>query len=176
MLLTICALVLLGTTVLTVNSNTLNQGTIMRQTQTGIYAVSLATSYIQKAMSLDFDEGTVTRPNALPTNTNPATSTFTSTSNYSATTPLAFLTTPANLGIETNASGRNIIGTQEYAGKDSSFDDFDDYNGFSVKTLVANVDSFYVSAVVYYVTQPTTAQPTPVLSATATWLKRLIFV
>jgi hypothetical protein len=170
MMLTICALVLLGTTVLTVNRTSLNQGTILRQTESGIYAVSLATSYIQKAVSLDFDEGTVTRPTSLPTNLDPSTATFTTTSNYSTT---KFLTIPANLGIETNASNRNEFGPQEYANKDTSFDDFDDYNGFSIDTAITNVDVFHISASVYYVTQPTTAQPTPVLSTTATWLKRL---
>ena len=75
--------------------------------------------------------------------------------------------------METIASGHNVFGPQEYANKDSSFDDFDDYNGFSVDTAITNVDKFHVSAIVYYVTQPTTAQPTPIISTTATWLKRL---
>jgi hypothetical protein len=175
MLLTICALVLLGTTVLTLNRNTLNEGTILRQTESGIYAVSLATSYIQKALSLDFDEGTVTRPASVATNLDPATATFTTTSNFSTTD---FLTLAANLGIETNASGRNIYPLpsntiQEIAQKDSTFDDFDDYNNFSIDTSIVNVDRFRISAKVYYVTQPTTAQPTPTFTTTPTWLKRI---
>ena len=172
MLLSICALILLGTTVFTVNRNTLNQGTILRQTESGIYAVSLATSYIQKAVSLDFDEGTVTRPSNVPTNLNPATATFTSTSDYSSTGN-KFLTLAANLGIETNTSTRNKFGNEEYAQKDSSFDDFDDYNNFAIDTNIVNVDRFHVTAKVYYVTQPTAGQPTPTYTATPTWLKRI---
>jgi len=171
--LTICALILLGTTVFTVNRNTLNQGTILRQTESGIYAVSLATSYIQKALSLDFDEGTVTRPPNVPTNLNPSTATFTTTSDYSSAGN-KFLTLAANLGIETNASNRNIYGTNpEIAQKDTSFDDFDDYNNFSIDTNIVNVDKFHITAKVYYVTQPTTAQPTPTYTTTPTWLKRI---
>ncbi|MGD1044744.1 MAG: hypothetical protein ABR936_05375 [Bacteroidota bacterium] len=55
-MLTIVALLLLGTTALTVNSNNLNQGTILRQTEIGMYAIGLATSYFEKASNLDFDE------------------------------------------------------------------------------------------------------------------------
>ena len=59
MILTTGALVLLGTTVLTVNQNNINQGTILRQTEVGIYAISLASSYVEKASSFNFDEYTV---------------------------------------------------------------------------------------------------------------------
>jgi hypothetical protein len=158
MMLTIGALILLGTTVFTVNRNSLNQGTIMRQTESGIYAVSLATSYIQKALSLDFDENTVVRPNALPTNQVPS---------------LLPLTPAAYLGREPTAGMTNKYGPTEWANKDTSFDDFDDYNNFSIDTVIVNVDRFHVTAFVYYVTQPTTAQPTPIYTATPTWLKRL---
>ena len=85
-----------------------------------------------------------------------------------------FLTLAANLGIETNASNRNIYGTNpEIAQKDTSFDDFDDYNNFSIDTNIVNVDKFHITAKVYYVTQPTTAQPTPTYTTTPTWLKRI---
>jgi hypothetical protein len=71
MMLTAGALILLGVTVLSVNRNNLQNGTILRQTELGIYAVSLATSYVQHATSLAFDELTVVRP-VLPTNPAPA--------------------------------------------------------------------------------------------------------
>jgi hypothetical protein len=62
MLLTTGAMILLGLTVLTVNRNNLQSGTILRQTELGVYAISLATSYIEKASGLSFDEQTVTGP------------------------------------------------------------------------------------------------------------------
>ncbi len=170
MMLSILAVVLLGTTILTTNRTSLQQGTILRQAQVGIYCVSLATSYIQKAMSMDFDEGTVVRPSALATSLNPGTATFTSTSDFSANTK--FLTLAANLGPDT-ATSHNINPPKEYANKDSSYDDFDDYNGFSIDTSITNVDRFHVSASVYYVTQPTILVPTPTKTTTPTWLKRM---
>jgi hypothetical protein len=170
MMLSILAVTLLGTTILTTNRTSLQQGTILRQAQVGIYCVSLATSYIQKAMSMDFDEGTVTRPASLLTSLNPGTATFTSTSDFATNTK--FLTLAASLGPDTAAS-HNIYGPKEWANKDSSYDDFDDYNGFSVDTSIANVDRFHVSASVYYVTQPTVLVPTPTKTTTPTWLKRM---
>jgi hypothetical protein len=146
MMLTIGALILLGTTVFTVNSNSLNQGTILRQTEIGIYAVSLATSYIQKAMSLAFDEKTNTRP-TLPVNA----------------VPSAYLTA-SPLGID--------AGFGEIANRDSTFDDFDDYNNYSKDTLITNVDQFHVGAIVYYIQNIGDAQPYA-RTATPTWLKRM---
>jgi len=159
MMLSICALVLLGATVLSVNSSTLNQGTILRQSQSGIYAVSLANSYIQKALSLDFDEKTVVRPSTL---------------NWT-TPPSMYCTRYDSLGPETGtlANQNKWGGNPEYAQKDSSFDDFDDYNNFSIDTAITHVDMFHISAKVYYVTQPTTLVPTPTYTTTQTWLKRI---
>jgi hypothetical protein len=156
MLLTICALALFGTTVFTVNKNNLNNGTILRQTELGIYAVSLGTSFIQRASEMDFDENTVggllyiTTPMLREPNI-----------------PATWLTAVGYLGIETNASGRNKTGPQEWAGKDTSFDDFDDYNNFQRDTLIADVDSFHVAASVFYVNQDGSA------AATMTWQKEM---
>jgi hypothetical protein len=150
MMLTIAALILLGTTVLTVNRNNLNHGTILQQTELGIYAVSLATSYMQNATSLAFDEQTVVRP-ALPS--------------------LASLTTTANFGCEYNHLHPLQTGQElhELAGVPSTFDDIDDYYGFNVDTTIANVDRFHVTATVYYVSanQPYSRIAGP------TWLKRI---
>jgi len=58
MMLTVAALVLLGVTVLTVNRNNLQQGTILHQTEVGVYAISLATSYLERSIGYDFDQAT----------------------------------------------------------------------------------------------------------------------
>ncbi len=58
-LLTTLAVVLLGTTVLTLNKTFLQHGTILRQTEIGLYAVSLATSVIEEASGQAFDENTI---------------------------------------------------------------------------------------------------------------------
>jgi len=144
------ALVLLGTTVLSVNRNSLNNGTILRQTELGIYAVSLATSYIQRATELDWDEKTVgglvfiNIPMPQPPNI-----------------PAADATAPGSLGRD---------GSNEKQGQDNTYDDFDDYNGFVEDTLISNVDNFHVTAQVYYVNQ---TPPYTKTTANATWQKQM---
>lgn len=120
MMLTAGALVLLGTTVLTVKNNNLQTGTILAQTELGIYAVSLATSYMEKAAGLDFDENTT------------GSQTVSSTAQLSTT-----------MGIDAG----------EVANVDSTFDDFDDYNGFNYvdTTAAQTVGVFRVQAQVSYV-------------------------
>jgi hypothetical protein len=149
-MLTILALILLGTTVLTVNRNSLNSSTILQQTELGIYAVSLATSYIQRASELDWDEKTVgglifiNIPMPQPPNI-----------------PTADATDPGLLGRD---------GGGELQGQDNTYDDFDDYNGFVEDTLITGVDNFHVTASVYYINQfPPYAKTT----ANATWLKQM---
>lgn len=56
MLLTTGAMVLLGSTIFTVNKNTLNTEQYLQNTAVGVYAVSFATSNIEKAIGLAFDE------------------------------------------------------------------------------------------------------------------------
>jgi hypothetical protein len=58
-LLTTGAIVLIGTTVLTVNRMYSNHGIILQKTKIGIYAVSLATSLIEEASGKAYDEVTV---------------------------------------------------------------------------------------------------------------------
>jgi hypothetical protein len=150
MMLVTCALVLLGTTVLSVNRNSLNNGTILRQTELGIYAVSLATSYIQRATELDWDEKTVgglvfiNIPMPQPPNI-----------------PSADATAPANLGRD---------GSNEKQGQDNTFDDFDDYNGFVEDTLISQVGNFHITASVYYVSL---TPPYSKVTANATWAKQM---
>ncbi len=59
MMLTTLAIVLLGTTVLTVNRSSLQHGTILQQTQIGVYGISLATSTVEEAAGKAFDHNTV---------------------------------------------------------------------------------------------------------------------
>jgi hypothetical protein len=151
MLLTIMALVLFGTTIITVNHNSLTQGTILRQTELGIYAVSLATSYIQRASELDFDSSTVgglvyiNVPMPQP-----------------PYIPAGVLTAPSHLGPDKNNT----------ANVDTSYDDFDDYNGFVRDTNFTDVAKFHVTASVYYINQ-TGANQFQKTTANTTWLKRM---
>lgn len=156
-MLTTLALVLLGTTVFSVNRNSLNNNTILRQTELGIYAVSLATSYIQRASELDWDENTVgglvfinipmPQPPSIPTGVHTSTSTFDATP-------------PGSLGPDAGETNNF----------DNTYDDFDDYNGYTKDTLVAGVDTFHVSASVYYVGQ---TPPYTKVTANATWQKEM---
>lgn len=59
MLLTIGAVILLGLTVITVNSTFSQHGMVLEKTEVGVYATSLATSLIQEATGKAFDENTV---------------------------------------------------------------------------------------------------------------------
>jgi hypothetical protein len=59
MLLTIGAVILLGMTVITVNSTFSQHGLVLEKTEVGVYATSLATSLIQEATGRAFDENTV---------------------------------------------------------------------------------------------------------------------
>lgn len=128
MILATGALVLLGTTVLTVNKNNTNQGTILRQTEIGIYAVLLATSYVEKASALNFDEYTV--------------------GNFITNHVTDSLTAPSKLGPDlTHTTGP--YGTEK-ANVDSTYDDFDDYNGFNYVTIVQGADAFTTNIAVHY--------------------------
>ena len=139
LLMTVGALILLGTTILTVNKNNLNQGAILRQTEIGMYAVGLATSYFEKASNLSFDEFTAQGNLAL------------------ATTDLS-----ATLGIDNNG--------REVAKKDTSFNDFDDYNGFDTTVSASQVDDFHVIISISYITN---ASPYSTKTATPSWLKQM---
>jgi hypothetical protein len=142
MLLTIGALILLGTTVLTVNRNNLNQGTILRQTEIGMYAVGLATSYLEKASNLAFDEATV------------------GVSGAYAVSDLSTILGPDAI---------------ETANRDSTYDDFDDYNGYDATIVRTQVDAFRVRASVYYLTltSPYSIVSPPYTATNKTWLKQM---
>ncbi len=139
MLLSVGALVLLGTTVLTVNRSYTQQGVILEQTEVGVYAISLATSMIEEASGTAFDQATY---------------------NSSVTTTTA-LTSPSSLGPES--------GETTTPATSANFNDFDDYNNLKMGVKIANVDSFTLSAKVYYIdpSMPETR------SSTATFFKRM---
>jgi hypothetical protein len=155
MMLTVGALVLLGATILSVNSNTLQNGVILRQTEIGVYAIALATSYIQTAAELNFDEKTVLTPI-------PALASDGSKLVPIDTIKLRKLLTPYD------SLGRN--GAGEIANVDSTFDDFDDFNGFAKTDTAKGEDVFTTLATVYYVD---TLGVTAPASETPTFFKRM---
>jgi hypothetical protein len=148
MIMTTGALVLLGTTVLTVNRNNINQGTILRQTEIGIYAVSLATSYVEKASAFNYDEATV--------------------GNFITNGVTTTLTSPSLLGPDTSHVGPY---GKEKANIDSTFDDFDDYNGFAHCDTVKEADVFTTNIAVHYC--DTTGTIYPNTGSTKTFYKRM---
>jgi hypothetical protein len=121
MVLTTGAIVLLGLTVLTVNRTFNSHGNIIRQTEIGVYSISLATSIIEEASGQNFDESTVD----------------------DAVTSTSLLTTSGNLGPD--------AGEPSAANTTNGFDDFDDYNDLLLGVGIAGVDSFTVRATVVYV-------------------------
>ncbi len=130
MLLSVGALVLLGTTVLSVNRSFTQQGVVLEQTEVGVYAISLATSIVEEASGKAFDAATV---------------------NNSVTTT-ASLTNANKLGPET--------GEATTPASTDNFDDFDDYNNLTMGVRIAGVDSFTVKGTVYYVNPATPDVPT----------------
>ncbi|MBM4168026.1 MAG: hypothetical protein FJ215_02550 [Ignavibacteria bacterium] len=120
-LLTIAALLLLGTTVISVNRNYSNHGMILRQSEIGLYAVSLATSIIEEASGNYFDEATI--------NDNLLTTTA--------------LTSASGLGPDADEVTSPVSTT--------AFDDFDDYNNLNLTVTVPGVDVFRLRAQVFYV-------------------------
>jgi len=121
MLLATGAIVLLGITVLTVNRSFNSQGIILEQTEIGTYATSLATSIVDEASSMAFDEATVN----------------------SAVSSQSSCISDSKLGTD--------VGEKTNPQTTVNFDDFDDYNNLKEGVKVAGVDSFTVNCQVYYV-------------------------
>lgn len=121
MLLTTLAIVLLGTTVITINRASLQHGTILQQTQIGVYAISLATSIIEEASGKAFDQNTDNNVQALPSG----------------------MTSAGSLGAE---SGETTNPPSTVL-----FNDFDDYNNLTKVDTVSGVDMFTTKVKVYYV-------------------------
>jgi hypothetical protein len=66
MMLSVGAIVLLGATVLTMNRSSLQNGTMLQQTQIGLYAISFAVSTIEEASGKAFDQNTFNNAVGLP--------------------------------------------------------------------------------------------------------------
>jgi len=103
-LLTILALAMLGTLMLTVNRNTLDNGQAIEQSEYRIMASSLGVSMLERAQGMAFDDHTVS-------------------SDISSTSGLT-----ASLGPESGET-------------EATFNDFDDFQGFS-KWVLGNSISF----------------------------------
>jgi hypothetical protein len=133
-MLTSAAMVLLGVTSVSVNSRSLSTGTIVRQTEIGVYAISLATSYLEKAEGMAYDRYDTTAGVTI--------------------TALSQLTPVGSLGIETAAG--------EIPNVDSTWDDFDDFNKMNIYDTKAGIDVFNTLDTVYYVNdfQPDVAAST----------------
>jgi hypothetical protein len=147
-ILTIGALMLLGFTVLLTNRSSLQFGTVINQTEINIYSVSLAESIIEEAAGKTFDHYSASDTMA----------------SGPVITALTQLTDPTLLGKESD---------DYYTETNHNFDDFDDYNSWSVTpyvTYVAGVDSFHIKADVFYVE---TTDPDLKVS-TRTWHKKMI--
>ena len=140
-ILTICAMTLLGMLFLTNNSNTLDQRSMIEQTEWEIMATSLAVSTVERATGLAFDENTIT-------------SDISSTASLSST-----------LGRE---------GSTEIDSVETTFDDFDDYNGYHkiVKgdSISFRSATYKIWSAVEYVT---ITSDSVVTSAARTYNKRL---
>ena len=158
-MLTVMAMFLLGTIILSTNRSVLSNEQTVMDSEFGVAAISLATSLVEEAQGKDFDEAATD----------------------SGVTSTSLLTTTANLGKDANEYYR-------YSGSDTTkgdFDDLDDFNNFSVefvndttKPLVAQYRGeskgfradYLVKSKVEYVSVTTTSI-TP--TTTRTWHKRL---
>ncbi|MEX1276000.1 MAG: hypothetical protein WEB62_00140 [Bacteroidota bacterium] len=122
-LLTICALILLGTTIITTNRTSFQHGVILQQTEIGLYAVSLAQGLIEEAAGKAFDSYT-----APPLDTTLNTQIATSVGDLSTT-----------LGPETGEVYPN-------------FDDFDDFHSTTPRSVyITGVDTLKIWATVFYI-------------------------
>jgi hypothetical protein len=117
-MLTIVAMILLSTVILTVNTGILTTNTTMAENRIDILAVSLANSIIEDATSLSFDENTV---------------------GAAVATSTAF-TSSSSLGIDGTTLGTD--GTTENRNNPAGFDDFDDYDCYDY--LHPKIDKIYV--------------------------------
>jgi hypothetical protein len=122
MLLSVGAIVLLGVTVIAVNQSSLQNGTILQQTQIGIYGVSLASSIIDEASGKAFDQSTVDNAVSAPSQLSIA------------------------LGPETGET-MPVNSTTQF----NDFDDYNYLNTFPKKDTVPGVDIFTTKCRVYYV-------------------------
>ncbi len=143
-MLAVGAMILLSILILRVNNTFLTTSSTFMDSKFEIMATSIATSEIEEISKLAFDKSTILDSTIVPA------------------TSLADLTTPGNLGPDTGEDPNDA----------KTFNDIDDYNGYTVNI---NADStmpsanFKVRCVVSYV-NPSTPN---VVSSTATWNKKI---
>jgi hypothetical protein len=149
MLVTIGAVMLLGSIILTTNRGITGSGEVMLKTNFALEATSLAASTIDEAMYLPFDNATA--------------NSFGDGTTYIAINQTNLLTTPTLLG-------------SENADDAVTPDDFDDYNGpagganqYRLQTVVDSTGIYMVKTRVCYVTKNDLNGK----SNAQTWLKRL---
>jgi hypothetical protein len=136
-LLTIVAIVLLGSNVVSINRTFSQHGVILQQTEIGIFGISLGMSIIEESQGKAYDKNTLD-------------SLALSTSELSST-----------LGKEAGETTRD------------TFNDFDDYNGWTDTVHIQGVDAFRRWATVAYTD---TSNPNGTASG-RTWNKKLtVFV
>jgi len=121
-LLTIGALILLGSVVISANRSSIQHGVVLQQTEIGVYAVSLAMGRIEEATGRAFDE--VTAPD--------------DSGNTDAATSVSDFTGPLALGPESGEAYPD-------------FDDIDDFNNYSTIVYIPGVDTMKIHSVVGYV-------------------------
>lgn len=132
MIMTICAMILLSTIVLRVNTTNLNNESVRDRAQYGVLATSIATSIIEEAQSKAFDHNTDTN-------------TVSSVNELSTT-----------LGPETGET-------------EATFNDFDDFNGFTKKDSSMPSAIFDIACQVVYVDENNVNGST----TSKTWHKKL---
>lgn len=112
------ALILLSTSVLTVNKNSLLNGFILQQTEMGLYAVTVAVSRIEDATSKAFDEKTIEDVVSSPSN----------------------LTAPSSLGKETGELMKDIDDFDDYQGLIDTINVYGT-DSFRIESVVSYVDT-----------------------------------
>lgn len=125
MMITMAAMILLSTVILSVNKNTLNTTIKMSESKYEILAVSLGTALIEEAFGKSFDENTAFDPSKGTNNT---------------------AETVLDLSIEMKADKKER--------NRKLFDDFDDYNGYVDSTSndsTLQSAQFTIASNVYYV-------------------------
>lgn len=149
MLVTIGAVMLLGSVILTTNRGITSSGEVMLKTNFALESTSLASSTIDEAMYLPFDDATA--------------NSFGESTTYIAINQTNLLTAPNLLGSENSTDA-------------VAPDDFDDYNGpagganqYWLQTIRDSTGIYMVKTRVCYVNKNDLSGK----SLTATWLKRL---
>ncbi len=124
MMLTVLAVFLLTTIILSMNRTYVDNTETIVRTKSNLVSISFATSQIQKAGRLAFDD-------------------FTKVTNDTIVGPLVFDSSSFSAQLRPE--------TGETANKDSLFNDIDDYNGYTYNDTTQTGDVYYILTKVNYV-------------------------